>query len=61
MTWRYAAGTLRFAANFGDEAASVSVAPGESAIWHNLPTAPAGGATLLLPPWTAAFLTGPTR
>jgi maltooligosyltrehalose trehalohydrolase len=54
VTWRFSAGTLRFLANFGEEAAKLAVPADTRVIWSNA-DAPEDG-VLRLSSWTGAFL-----
>ena len=55
MTWCFAAGTLRFVANFGDGFAPPSMPrPATRVLWSNA-GAPQGE-TMRLRPWTGAVL-----
>ncbi|GJE77698.1 malto-oligosyltrehalose trehalohydrolase [Methylorubrum suomiense] len=53
VAWRYAGGTLRFIANFGDDDHAVTFA-GEQVIWSNGLSRQSGQ----LPSWTGVFLLG---
>ncbi len=53
VAWRYAGGTLRFVANFGDDDHAVTFA-GEQVIWSNGLSRQSGQ----LPSWTGVFLLG---
>ncbi len=52
LSWRYRAGTLRFAANFGRREIEVILDPGARPVWTS-PAVRQEGLRLVLPPWTA--------
>ncbi|MFL5216222.1 MAG: malto-oligosyltrehalose trehalohydrolase, partial [Microvirga sp.] len=54
VTWRFAAGTLRFVANFGEASRAFDAPAGTRVLWSNagLPQ----GETMRLRPWTGAVL-----
>ena len=55
VTWRFAGGTLRFAANFGDKAAAFEASADARIVWAS-PAADRQGKRLHLPSWTGAFV-----
>ncbi len=59
VTWRFAGGTLRLVANFGQGEASVEVG-GLRPVWSS-PKAELGPERATLPPWSGAVLSGDAR
>jgi maltooligosyltrehalose trehalohydrolase len=55
VAWRFAAGTLRFLANFSESAARLASEKGARPIWAGSGVAASEG-EVTLPPWTGAFL-----
>ena len=54
VTWRFAAGTLRFVANFGEASRAFDAPAGTRVLWSN--AGPLQGETMCLRPWTGAVL-----
>jgi maltooligosyltrehalose trehalohydrolase len=54
VTWRFAGGTLRFLANFGEEEAAMDTDDGR-VLWAS-PSAAIEVGRARLPPWTGVFL-----
>ena len=57
VTWRYAGGTLRLLANFGDADAAYTIDGGARGVWAS-PGAMRSTTTLHLPSWTGVMLRG---
>jgi maltooligosyltrehalose trehalohydrolase len=60
VTWRFEGGTLRFAANFGEERADFAL-DGRGAVLWSSPTARPEDGMARLPSWTGLFTKGPAR
>ena len=54
VTWHFAAGTLRFVANFGEASRGFDATAGTRVLWSN--AGPPQGETMRLRPWTGAVL-----
>jgi maltooligosyltrehalose trehalohydrolase len=60
VTWRFAAGILRFLANFGEVAAEIELGEHGHVLWSS-PGAVRDGDRARLHPWTGLFLAVPPR